>query len=299
MKKNKIILNNQSTFDEGWKYVWEVKFQFLSRPQMEKERYINHIKSVLGDKPLDKIKPADIEKIKKHLIKNGLTPGTIQRIVGIIRRTFNVLNDRKIINMSNPVNKIKIETVDNWRHRFLTVNESQKLLDTLRDRSLTTWRVALLSLSTGLRSGEIFALKGDDIDLQAKSVRVLNKKIPEKNRIVYLPDAAFEMIADIELYKNKYVFTSRSGQKLKNVSLTFFRIVDELGLNTGVTDPKDKVVFHTLRHTYAAWLIVDGQPLHVVGTVLGLSSLEMTKRYIHLIPKIQKVSLDTLDSNIK
>lgn len=65
---------------------------------------------------------------------------------------------------------------------------------------------------------------------------------------------------------------------------TFSRIVAESGLNDGVTDRIHKVVFHTLRHTFASWLIQKGVALEVVSKLLGHNSLQMTMRYAHLDP---------------
>ena len=70
---------------------------------------------------------------------------------------------------------------------------------------------------------------------------------------------------------------------------TFSRIVEKSGLNDGVTDRIHKVVFHTLRHTFASWLIQKGVTLEVVSKLLGHSSLQMTMRYAHLDPVNQSV----------
>ncbi|WP_084312934.1 tyrosine-type recombinase/integrase [Desulfobulbus elongatus] len=89
---------------------------------------------------------------------------------------------------------------------------------------------------------------------------------------------------------------NRNGQKINTISKTFPRIVDMIGLNDGVTDPRDKVVFHTLRHTFASWLVQSGVQLHIVGELLGHSTLEMTRRYSHLTPEIKSAAVGTIDS---
>jgi integrase len=50
------------------------------------------------------------------------------------------------------------------------------------------------------------------------------------------------------------VFPGRNGVKIKQISESFNRAVNALGFNRTVDDPRQKVVFHTLRHTFASWL---------------------------------------------
>jgi integrase len=54
---------------------------------------------------------------------------------------------------------------------------------------------------------------------------------------------------------NSLVFTDRKGNKIKEVSNAFARAVEEVGLNKGIEDKQQRVFFHTLRHTYASWLV--------------------------------------------
>ena len=61
-------------------------------------------------------------------------------------------------------------------------------------------------------------------------------------------------------------------------------ILRDTKLNEGITDPRDKVVFHTLRHTFASWLVQAGVPLYTVQRLMGHKSIVMTQRYAHLAP---------------
>jgi integrase len=55
-------------------------------------------------------------------------------------------------------------------------------------------------------------------------------------------------------------------------------------MNEGVTDARQKVVFHTLRHTFASWLVMRGVPLYDVAKLMGHNTIVMTQRYGHLAP---------------
>jgi len=71
--------------------------------------------------------------------------------------------------------------------------------------------------------------------------------------------------------------------------------VDELGLNDGIDDRRLKVVFHTLRHTAASWLVNQGITLPVIAKILGHKTLQMTERYSHVNDESVKKAMATFD----
>jgi site-specific recombinase XerD len=93
------------------------------------------------------------------------------------------------------------------------------------------------------------------------------------------------------------VFPSRDGKKIEQISDTFNRTVNELKLNEGVKDRRMKVVFHTLRHTYASWLVENGESLYTVKELMGHSTLSMTERYAHLSNGALQKAVKRLDAN--
>ena len=78
-----------------------------------------------------------------------------------------------------------------------------------------------------------------------------------------------------------YVFPRRKG-KMNRVSPTFFRVVDERKLNEGIDNPRLQICFHSCRHSYASWLIEQGQDLYTVQRLLGHKTNIMTQRNAHL-----------------
>ena len=85
----------------------------------------------------------------------------------------------------------------------------------------------------------------------------------------------------------------------KQVPATFSRTVKDLGLNEGVTDSRDKIVFHSLRHTYASWLVENGASLPIVRDLMGHKNLIMTSRYSHVSAEAQKSAVEALNQSMK
>lgn len=286
---------NPSIFDEAWNLTWHLKFKFLARNGYEElSCYTKHLKATIGNLKLEKITPLLLEQFRVKYLNAGMKSQTITHILGLIRRVFNYIIQLNLYHGPNPASKIKMPKEDNSRHRFLTKEEAHLLLDTLKEKSLQVWQISLLSLSTGMRAGEIFNLRGEHVSLQGKTIRIVDPK-NGKNRTVYLPNPAIKIFKDCQLKMGQYVFAQTSGKRLRQISDTFPRTVDALGLNEGLTDPRDKIVFHSLRHTFASWMVQNDQPLYVLAEMLGHSTLEMTKRYAHLSPQRQRAAITILD----
>jgi integrase len=98
---------------------------------------------------------------------------------------------------------------------------------------------------------------------------------------------------------NEIVFKDRNGKQIKEASNSFGRAVDGLHLNREVIDRRQKVTFHSLRHTFASWLVQQGEPLYTVQKLMGHASLSMTERYSHLSPDNMKRAVKNFEKNLK
>jgi len=81
---------------------------------------------------------------------------------------------------------------------------------------------------------------------------------------------------------------------LTKLPRAYRQAVNKLGLNDGVTDPRNKVVFHTLRHTFASWLAIQGTPIYTIKELMGHKTLSMTERYSHLSPDAKREAVEKL-----
>lgn len=273
----------------------------------DKSRYENHLKSRFDDKRLDEIAPFDLERLKADLTKTGLAPKTVKHVLDLLRAMFNKAAEWNLYMGPNPVKKVKKPVVQNARDRFLSIEEAEILLKELRrnPRYTKEYReledpklhdIALLSLHTGARASEIFNLKGQDIDFRNGLITLRDTKNTETRYAPMTAKVRVILKARMPDNPNAYVFTDKDGQKIKEVSNAFERVIERCKFNEGVKDNRQKVVFHTLRHTFASWLAIEGTPLFTIAKLLGHKSISMSERYSHLSPDHKRDAVNGLEA---
>ena len=264
----------------------------------EDQCYRLWIAPVLAGKPLKTIAPIHLEHIKKNMAEAGRAARSITYVLAVVRQVFNFARDHDLFAGQNPVTKIKKPSADNRRVRFLTHEEADRLLAALAERSPQVRDMALLSLHCGLRAGEVFALTWGDVDME-RGVLTLRDTKSGKTRAAIMTEAVRAMFDARERGGHaSLVFPARGGGKIVQVSDAFDRTVRALGLNDGVEDSRQKVVFHTLRHTFASWLVEQGVDLYSVKELMGHGNLIMTERYAHLAPDKLRRAVKTLEAGM-
>lgn len=250
----------------------------------EKCLYEKWIEPEIGHLPFNKITAFNLEKIKKNMNDAERAPRSIQYCYAIVRQIWNHALQNGIA--QTPCPKIKVKKFDNKRLRFFTHEEAHDLLDELKKRSEQLYDMALLSLHTGARAGEVFGLTWGAVNL-TEGIATAKDPKSGKNRPLYLSRDTKAMLEkrSKEQGPDELVFTDRKGNRIKSISNSFERAVDEVGLNKGVTDRRDKATFHTLRHTFASWHVQSGTDLYTVKELLGHSTIALTERYSHLRPE--------------
>jgi integrase len=183
--------------------------------------------------------------------------------------------------------------ISNRRQRFLSYEEADQLLEDLDIRDRDTHDQALLSLHCGLRFGEIAALTWGDIDFVHDIIYIRSSKSGEKREAYMTPDvkAALEARMPQEATASDLIFVDDGGHPFRAAPSFFKTAVKHLKLNEGIEDHSEKVVFHTLRHTFASWLAMQGASLLEIKELLGHKSTAMAERYSHLIPDRKRAAV--------
>lgn len=254
------------------------KFVLSTPKQLSTEvgRWNNHIAPVLGRLPLDKIKNLQIVQLRNCLESKNLSPQSVAHCLSLLRRVMRRAVEWELY--PGPVPVFRMPKFDNRRLRFLSPGEAKLLLENLQARSEVWHDVGLFALNTGMRASEIYALQSYHVDLQHKIAKAVDTK-NNLNRSIPLNPPALHVA-------EKY-FAPKSSQSLAQAQTKYYifqEAVEACGFNRGVNDRREKVCFHTLRHTFASWLVQNGTPLALVSRLLGHKDIRMTMRYAHLAP---------------
>ena len=249
----------------------------------------------MGDLPFKDISQIQVEKIKQRMQKEKRSWRSIEYVLSTFRQVWNLARETGLAVVDSPSKKVKIHKPDNNRRRYLTDEEAESLLDALKEKSLQVYQISLLSLDTGCRFSEAARLTWGGIDTKKGIITYSDTKMSggTKSRVVPMTDRVKDLFQSMERGgKGELIFPDKKGRVQGKISHSFYRVVNDLKLNEGVSDPRDRVVFHSLRHSYASNLVQAGVDLYPVQRLMGHSVSKMTERYSHL-------SNDTLVSAVR
>lgn len=204
----------------------------------------------------------------------------------LIKNDIKTLAPEKIELSKIPERTVEVLSFDELKRLFQAVDKSKK--SGQRD-------IAILGTlySTGLRVSELTALNRDQVDLKRREFMVRGKG--KKPRIVFLSKKASEIIehylkARDDNFKPLFI-NSIKGQKKEDVldeekrrlsTVSIEKIVRKYALKAGIIK---KVTPHTLRHSYATEMLINGADIRSVQEMLGHSSITTTQIYTHVTDK--------------
>lgn len=260
--------------------------------------YNNHIQPYLGNKNIEEITSTDIENIMIEK-KGQLAHKTINIIVEKIGTIFYFAIKKKLFKGTNPIVDIKKLPEKNERIRFLSKEEVTLLLSTAKAHSdPSVYIFTYLALSTGARLTGICNLKIQDVDFRHYIINIYDFKNKTNYNGFLRNDPEFIALLKNHLKGKKstdLILGDRTlvGHKRfiqRELSLIFDTLfnIDYLK-STGKGDKeleaekrRNKVVIHTLRHTFASQLVINGTPIFTVQKLLNHKDIKMTMRYSKL-----------------
>lgn len=270
-----------------------------------------HLLPRLGGYVLTQLTPKVVHDFVEELEFSGLAESTIRGVYRLLSSAMRYALDEGVIR-KNPCRRIHIQHREHGEQRVLNRSELEKLRQTADD---TRDLPALLSLYTGMRLGEICALKWTDIDWEQGTITVrrtvqrIAGKGAETNgrrtllmigtpkshrscRVIPVPEFILSLLRERmqSCCGAEYVFGKASGAAdPRTIQRRFSRLAKRLGLSGAH--------FHTLRHTFATRLLELGVDVKTVSALLGHSSTRTTLDfYVHSLSEQQRAAVTLLSA---
>lgn len=247
-------------------------------------RYENYIKPLMGDKEPRELVSLDVKRLSSKLRKSK-APQTVKHVLGILKRIGNYgVNEGLTAGIGF---KIEMPKVDNRVTEDLNPEQLSRLLAAIEsDPNRDVATMMLMALFTGMRRGEIFKLKWEDISFHRGFILIRDPKGKKDQRIPLNEDTRY-ILEQIHRAKSPYVFPGKNGKQRVTAAKASCRIRKKADL------PKTFRPFHGLRHTYASMLASSGQvDMYTLQKLLTHKSPLMTQRYAHLRDETLKRAAD-------
>lgn len=276
----------------------------MKKSTLQKYTYIinNHIKtSLLSKISIINIKTKNFTEFSRKLLNDGLSAKTVNDILLVLNQILKYCNEKY------DVPNIKIQYVKEAKKemRVLTCLE-QNILEIYLKENFDVYSLAIfISLYTGLRIGELCALKWCDIQNQTicvnktmirlkdntgrSSVMISSPKIENSNRTIPIPEFLNEIIERYRKSDKEYVISTNKLDFVEPrlMQLKFKKITNSCNL--------ENVTFHTLRHTFATRCVECGFDIKTLSEILGHSDVKTTlNKYVHSSMDLKKNNMDKL-----
>ncbi|MCR5483085.1 MAG: site-specific tyrosine recombinase XerD [Bacilli bacterium] len=248
--------------------------------------YDNDLKkfdSYFKNKDLLKLNVNDLVKYISTL--KDLSPASVSHMISTLKTFYSYFIKIDKIKV-NPTDALKSPKLGLHLPEYLTEDEIDKLLDIKIEDPFSARNKAILELmyATGLRISEVISLEFKNIDFEECIVRVMGKG--SKERIVPINDYALKALSTyIDDYRplmikkdiNNYIFLNNHGKQMTRQGV--FKMIKQECLKKGI---KKDISPHTIRHTFATHLLLNGADLRIIQELLGHSDISTTQIYTHL-----------------
>jgi integrase len=244
------------------------------------KRTLANFKVLIGDVLLTSISPKHIDLFKIERLKD-ISAISVNIELRTLKAALQTAMRWKLVN-SNPCSKVQLISIPDAQPNYFKREDFQKLISIISE----TWlrEIVIFAVLTGLRRGEILNLRWDDVDLNKKIIYIHSNPTfrtkQGKRRVIPLNDVAYHLL---NLHRvgssDEYVFSVNGRLPSESfVSHQFKKYV-------GIAKLPSELHFHSLRHTFASWLVQDGVSIYEVQKLLGHSNISVTQVYSHLQPE--------------
>lgn len=249
-----------------------------------------HLLPTFGALPLDRIGVAEVEGYKARKLTANMARKSINNQLTVLRKILATAVEWRVIASVPQIKWLKTAAPE---FDFLTFEEASQLISA----AAPDWRAAVtIAIRTGLRQGELRALRWSDVDLDAGRIVVRRAvwrdiiSTPKNGRAREIP-LSKQAVAALREHprRGEVVFSAPDGTMLSKGAMRWplWNACKGAGLR--------RIGWHVARHTFASHLVMRGAPLKAVQELMGHSTIEMTMRYAHLSPDARRDAVQLLD----
>jgi integrase len=241
-----------------------------------------------GSKPAESITPQDIDrKLTQAAKARKWRPATSNRYKALLSLAYRLgVQNGKV--SANPARLVRPTREDNARIRFLSPDEEKRLYATVEAEYPDRLPELTIALYTGMRAGEQFGLKWENVDFANRIVSIPRSK-HGGTRHVNLCERAFLAFEELRQSRSGagLVFCDKDGNPHRNGKRWFEKCV----ARSGITE----FTWHCLRHTFASRMMMSGENIRVVQDAMGHLTIGMTVRYAHLAPEVGRRAVQRME----
>ncbi len=244
------------------------------------DRTLGLFKEKASDRLLSTITPRHVDDYKVWRL-GSIKPVSVNIELRTVKAALNTAIRWKLLD-ANPCDQVHQLAVPEEAPVYFRRGEFEALLSVIKE----VWfkEVVVFAVLTGMRRGEILNLRWGQVDLANRVVHVQStgtfKTKQGKRRVIPLSDSALLILhSRVGSSPSPYVF-SLNGKKIFDdwVTRLFKRYVRMARLGD------DRLHFHSVRHSFASWLVQGGVSLFEIQKLLGHSNISVTQVYAHLAP---------------
>lgn len=230
-----------------------------------------------GDLPLDQIAVLDVERFFRTRLAEGIARPTLNRQASALSVFLEWCTVRGYRSGPNPALQVRRFREGDGRDRYLTPAEADRLLLAAKEHARP---VIVTALHTGGRLSEVLGLKWQHVDLLARVVTFARITTKGKMRRRHIPasEQLHRCLSTLRRGGPEDRVLLYRGRPMHDIRSSFETARDLAGLGPEVT-------FHTLRHTFGSWYVMNGGSLRVLQKLMGHRSIKTTERYSHLSPE--------------
>lgn len=302
--------DNQRRFEQvadAWRKTW---LDLEPKTRASYESILNHhVLPRWREVRIGAVSPEGIQDWINELAQKR-HPNTVRRIYSVLRLILKLAVERRYLT-ANPCDAVKLPragAVPASQRVFLSAAEVADLAEAITPR----YRVFIYTAAyTGLRAGELGALRRRDVDLLHGTITVeralkdvgghliFGQTKTAKVRRVGMPKFLVEMLTEhleaLDGGPDSLVFRGRDGGPLRHGN--FYRRHFRPAVVTALAPEKRRLRFHDLRHTCASLLIAAGAHPKAIQEHLGHKDIQTTFNvYGHLLPSAQEALAAALDA---